>query len=1635
MAQSGGVEAFAAALQDAFDSGRGQQDPEDLFLAYFGRQLLPEAPRPLRTAFLDSLSFWNNGGEDLVLRLISADGARVQDLPELRRVSQVIKPKAFFVSLHATAAGRAPDALVPESGLVAFGRRYRLRGFLFRPGNAQHYAAYVRVAGGWATFNDAFRTLSGAYAPPRYARLCLFESSEGALEDCVAGVGFANRGNQCYALALVQLLRHSAALARAVHVDAKAPLAPLTGGELRSMLGRPLSAGPAEPRRRPEPAAAPQSAPPEQTADEIAQPNPATWSWVAAPLLAQLQKPWTLARVTAALCYGGGPADADPGRSLFYSDEDVRIALVVRGSDTSQDYRAVRAAAESLFLGRNEPASPSPLTNPFSLDAWRAAVPEQTVERVRVAYGMPDGVPGWAVFSALKNNVLYRRTQTNAWQRCNLRDGTTESVERLPENVEVAVAVRQRAASRAEKLRNALLPACETLAAAHLDGVLVAYGEAPRQLALLDTRDASEQSGRRIELLGDGAPQGAYAVLPITGGDTYKCVTDTEVQASLLRRVLRPDDLANPPLAAALVLAEGGGLDKQLTDRQNNVNWRRAAPPFAFTGAIPPAEWGADSANTVFFHARVIEKSEKHWELECVPFFDNVETLTCLRGHLMASANALSRRQPDDPDARRMAAEHWIGLPLLNNGMKGVVSGCFIRDDDLLHVCTWDTSNASQVVGDKVLEWVRAAMPGPARPPARRWLDPLRDALRVEADGVVVFSKLPVNAARCAGSEWFASLAGVASRLASSAQVSGLAVARELAALNAAGRARFAAGRVPASSARREMPRPVRPPKLKTVRMAAGEVPLFQQGLDAWAPQLHALHEARAAPFGAQPPLWPPRPAPTKADVLERLAWGHALVPEAAGLNVMKAFAERARADAAARDEEDEADAEAPVDADPETLPFDGVFSAWLTVGLNAVVYGPTLGGAGLMQVFGLYTAADGAATWTPALFDGLSSVDAKLGALRLAAVDGAWREPGAVAARVRARQQDADELRKNGDARSILGALQSGGEMRYTDFLSYMSKTGLANGAQLGATYSFLGVLVHGRLAFRVIAGRSEAGASLFAQLVADKSYRAATGPADLYVPFSRAGPATPTAPVTYEAGGTYNVQAAFAAMFSDAVGNDPLGLIVTQYVDNVFDNATLRAGDVLGKLDVVAVEYPVYNPYCAHYVPKRKGFRALETRIDFLGFGTVERLLVLGEYKTLMELNPPRERIAAREHIIQVVVNAFLLFLCTGLRADKGLLVYSTRRYADERTGDGAGRANFRSYAVTVDLGTTRERRAAFSAAFRRLVDKVAFAPFLPRASGLVRSDPQTVYADTTHAGFVWTKPQDPPRGAPYVAWTPWGGASELERAIEAFFSGGVLQSPPPPLQTRDVGAKVGREAYAAVNSDGTFFRRLAVPGAARPLPAPAAPAARPASAPLVEQDGALRPDLEASVGQHAAPALVPANPAARPARGVRPEARAAVFFMPGSRARRSGARRDASAAGRLALCRAVAALAEQLVDDYGLAAGTNAAGRLKERLEAMSELAAFRTLPARRKPTFPVAGPARSASLAALLTRAAHRLVNAVVRAAYRPPVHEPTFKAGFLHNSQRLYWRPEVLDAARERVLPAVEARLRAFLEMN
>lgn len=112
--------------------------------------------------------------------------------------------------------------------------------------------------------------------------------------------------------------------------------------------------------------------------------------------------------------------------------------------------------------------------------------------------------------------------------------------------------------------------------------------------------------------------------------------------------------------------------------------------------------------------------------------------------------------------------------------------------------------------------------------------------------------------------------------------------------------------------------------------------------------------------------------------------------------------------------------------------------------------------------------------------------------------------------------------------------------------------------------------------------------------------------------------------------------------------------------------------------EVDVIAPEYPMANPFTVIEQPANSRLPPLihETRADSIVCGSGEInghtvfVYYMVEYKTLMEthINGPAERILHSGARRQVLHNAILCTLNTGVRINYALTVHGTRRYEDD-------------------------------------------------------------------------------------------------------------------------------------------------------------------------------------------------------------------------------------------------------------------------------------------------------------------------------------------------------------------------------
>ena len=697
--------------------------------------------------------------------------------------------------------------------------------------------------------------------------------------------------------------------------------------------------------------------------------------------------------------------------------------------------------------------------------------------------------------------------------------------------------------------------------------------------------------------------------------------------------------------------------------------------------------------------------------------------------------------------------------------------------------------------------------------------------------------------------------------------------------------------------------------------------------------------------------------------------------------------------------EEDDDIARASHDADD--IPFEGVFPSSLTLGMNRVKASASEREP-VFQAVQTFRLSDD--EWK-CEYDGATAhvTRRNAAAARRATVPRAWREPAGAKTRNRARTllsaNDLRALRADGNAREIMGALAGAST---ANFLSYLKESGMANGAQLASTYSFVGVLVHGRLAFRAIWGNQEGGAALFARLANPGDTLDAHERADtMHVPFSAlaAPPSHPVRHATMVA--RYRMSPPFAAMFSDALGADAVGMVAREYVDNVFKpesrarvtiriaddgdgvavtatedkRARLWAEDLLPdlypavreplELRIVSVELPVYNPFVAA-LDKRNTHRVLETRADFVAAvqtrdGTVVGL-VMGEYKTLMEMAAPTGRVCADDHVAQTMTNALLLLLSTGVRVDYGLILYSTKRYTDERPRVP------RAYAVAIDMRFERAGAEARKAALDFAV-KVCYDPFAPATRD---NDVSSLYADDlVHGTVVKLAPSARPGRAPLPR-------SRLAGLIDIFVTGKANTS-----------ANAGEYVtFGGAASENGWEERVRA------------------------RDEFAFEDANALIDRagRAAPRVRRCFVACDSHRVTR---------EPKLAKQRA---KEVTKNERLMLQRAVAAAAEGLAD---------AVPTERELNDAVSDMDEFASAPfverVQRRATRSRTAASRDETeeVAAGIGRAIHILVNMCVQRSFRG---EGADDANFALDSQRYHWNTDVLRASAETLVPMIVERL-------
>jgi hypothetical protein len=109
----------------------------------------------------------------------------------------------------------------------------------------------------------------------------------------------------------------------------------------------------------------------------------------------------------------------------------------------------------------------------------------------------------------------------------------------------------------------------------------------------------------------------------------------------------------------------------------------------------------------------------------------------------------------------------------------------------------------------------------------------------------------------------------------------------------------------------------------------------------------------------------------------------------------------------------------------------------------------------------------------------------------------------------------------------------------------------------------------------------------------------------------------------------------------------------------------------DLPESVDILAVEYPIHNPFGMFWDTEKSGCKFYMTQIDFIATMTVidengqeKRKIILGEYKTLIENNEPYTRVVNKTTILQAYTNALLFQMQTGIIVDMVLILYTTRR-----------------------------------------------------------------------------------------------------------------------------------------------------------------------------------------------------------------------------------------------------------------------------------------------------------------------------------------------------------------------------------
>lgn len=156
--------------------------------------------------------------------------------------------------------------------------------------------------------------------------------------------------------------------------------------------------------------------------------------------------------------------------------------------------------------------------------------------------------------------------------------------------------------------------------------------------------------------------------------------------------------------------------------------------------------------------------------------------------------------------------------------------------------------------------------------------------------------------------------------------------------------------------------------------------------------------------------------------------------------------------------------------------------------------------------------------------------------------------------------------------------------------------------------------------------------------------------------------------------------------------------GLALGRYVENMrggdFDfllrvlnrGLTEESESHAKEVRVVGAEVPVYNPYCL-FEKKHGRYAFFQSQMDLLVAvrrgAAADFHLVAVELKSLMEVQSPRDRVRDKRNVSQVVTNAMLFEMQTGLRVHDAVVLFMTRRevgacsYAAHvklRDGDGA-------------------------------------------------------------------------------------------------------------------------------------------------------------------------------------------------------------------------------------------------------------------------------------------------------------------------------------------------------------------------